>query len=247
MPCARLKPLAVLAFLVIILHAVAGSGHGQMLDQRIANEQTKFIPRDDTPLNQYVEIAQQLKIPMGIEWTQEPEQSTRQHIDFLGGTIRELLRAVCPNSGLRSQGGLLHVAFPKTVAHSPLNFLNLRIPGYSAINEPLFVAEGLLRTRINMVLYPELYRSGFGGGYGGGGTPFSLRSITFSGDDLTIRDILSGIAESHGNALWVVQLSHDELAGTKPKWEGIPQNKQGQSPLSNRWKFIPLVKEQAGE
>jgi hypothetical protein len=243
MPCARLKPHVVLFFLALLLHTVAGSGYGQTLDQRIANEQTKFIPRDDTPLNQYVKIAQQLKIPMGIEWTQEPGQSTRQHIDFLGGTIRELLRAVCPNSLLWSQGGLLHVAFPKTVVHSPLNFLNLRLPEHIAIDEPFYVAEGLLRTRINMALYPELYRSGFGGGYGAGPTPFNLRSITFSGHDLTIRDILSGIAESHGNALWVVQLSQDELAGTKPKWEGVPKNNQGQSPLSNRWKFIPLVQE----
>ena len=124
---------------------------------------------------------------------------------------------------------------------NPLNFLNLRIPEYEAVNSPLHLAERELRAQINLLLYPNPKSGGRGGGYGGW-SPDPLRdcNINLSGHNLSIRDVLTGIALACGKALWIVELSRDELSGQTPKWEGIPRNKQGQSPLANRWKFVPL-------
>jgi hypothetical protein len=92
-----------------------------------------------------------------------------------------------------------------------------------------------------MALYPELYRHGYGGGFGSApDNPFWIPNVTFFGTNVTVRDILAGIAEANGNAAWVVELTHDELSGSRPKWEGMPINKMGHSPLNYRWRFIPL-------
>ena len=54
-----------------------------------------------------------------------------------------------------------------------------------------------MRTKINMLLYPERYREGYGGGYGAApDNPFWAENITFSGKDLTIREILTHIARA---------------------------------------------------
>ncbi|HYJ47236.1 MAG TPA: hypothetical protein VEV81_11555, partial [Pyrinomonadaceae bacterium] len=74
---------------------------------------------------------------------------------------------------------------------------------------------------------------------------FWKKNITFSGEDLTIREILTRIIEESGNALWVVQLSRSEFAGKRPKWVGIPLDDHGHSPLNTRWRFLPLSEERS--
>jgi hypothetical protein len=54
--------------------------------------------------------------------------------------------------------------------------------------------------------------------------------------------MLPFIAEELGNELWIVRLNPDELTGDRPKWEGVPLNKSGHSPINYRWQFIPLDK-----
>jgi hypothetical protein len=74
------------------------------------------------------------------------------------------------------------------------------------------------------MLYPDEYKYGHNGGYGGGYPDvFWKENITFAGRDLTIRDILSGIAEKSGDALWIVRLKADEFNGNQPKWIGVPR------------------------
>ena len=65
-------------------------------------------------------------------------------------------------------------------------------------------------------------------------------NISLTGEDLTIREILTKIAEANGNALWLVRLSPEELTGATPKWLGIAINKYGHSPINDRWRFIEL-------
>ena len=45
---------------------------------------------------------------------------------------------------------------------------------------------------------------------------------------------MAGTADANGNALWVVELTRDELSEDRPKWDGIPANESGNSPLNNR-------------
>ena len=170
--------------------------------------------------------------------------------EFSGGTVLDLIATIIqqsPDCIVAKEGEILHV-FSQTAVFNPLNFLNLRIPEYRAFDAPLYRAEGLLRTRINILLYPNLYSGGFGGGYGDGiPNSFSGRNITFEGYDITIREILTLIAETLGNALWIVRLSPEELTAERPTWEGVSMNKAGHSPINYRWQFIPLDKENQQE
>jgi len=217
--------------------------HGQRLEAKLA-ERTNFVPTSDTPLNQLIEVAQEFKIPMGIEWMEE-NGPANQSLDFREGRVIDLIAAITkgiPDAVVNEEGEILHVFLLHTVL-SPLNFLNLRIREYEAINRPLHLAERQLQTRINLLLYPDSKSGGMGGGYGGWSPdPLWDCNINFSGHDLSIRDVLTGIALTCGKALWIVELSRDELSGQRPKWEGIPRDRQGQSPLSGRWKFIPLTR-----
>lgn len=70
---------------------------------------------------------------------------------------------------------------------------------------------------------------------------FTIPNITFSGCDLSVREILNKIVENNGNALWLVRLEPREFAGRKPYWEGKPLDEQGHSPVNGRWQFIPLA------
>lgn len=238
----QLRIASELLFVIVLFSAARC--YGQTLQEKLA-QQTDFSPRSDTPADQLIEVAQEFKIPVAIEWVEQQDQSENPTLGFGGGTVLDLITAITqqsPDCIVTKEGEMLH-AFSQTAVSNPLNFLNLRIPEYRVFNEPLYIAEGLLRTRINMVLYPDPYSGGIGGGYGGGmPNPFLGRSITFSGFDLTIREILIYIAEALGNALWIVRLNPDELTGTRPKWEGVPRNKSGHSPINYRWQFIPLDK-----
>jgi hypothetical protein len=71
-------------------------------------------------------------------------------------------------------------------------------------------------------------------------TPFWEANVTLSGDNLTIREILTGIAMANGNALWIVRLNKNEFEGSEPRWGGEPIDEYGHSPLNTRWRFIPL-------
>lgn len=149
-----------------------------------------------------------------------------------------------PDHQLVVEDQMLYVFSPVVASH-PFNFLNLCIESFNVQDESLFGAQAALRTSINMMIYPDLYRYGHNGGYGGG-HPHSFweRNITFSGRNLTIREILTRIARANGKALWIVRLQPDELKGPRPKWVGVPRNDHGHSPLNGRWHFLELSNKQ---
>jgi hypothetical protein len=181
----RLQIASELLFMIALFSAVRS--YGQTLEEKLA-QQTSFIPESDSPSDQLIEVAQEFKIPMGIEWVEQEDKSENPTLDFGGGTVLDLIETVIqqsPDCIVTKEGEMLHI-FPQTAVFNPLNFLNLLIPEYRAFDEPLYVAEGLLRTRINTLLYPDRYRGGYGGGYGGGvPSPFQGRNITIYGYDMT--------------------------------------------------------------
>jgi hypothetical protein len=218
------------------------TAHAQTLEKRL-NQQIDFVPRNASPVEQLIEIAQRFKIPMAIEWLEQTNERSKAMLVFNKGSVLDLIKAVMqqsPEQQLIIEDQILYISAPAVISH-PFNFLNLRIESYGVKNESLFGAEDRLRIGINMLLYPELYKNGYGGGYGGGyPNAFWKKNITFSGQNLTIREILTKIAKESGNALWIVQLKPDEFTADKPKWVGIPINEYGHSPLNTRWRFIPL-------
>ena len=215
---------------------------GQNLSAKL-EQQTDFFPQPAPPVEQLVEVAQQFEIPMAIEWLERSNAKPQSVVPLSGGSVLQLLQAILqqlPEHELVVEDRMLRVFSPAVVSHS-FNFLNLRISSYQVTDESLLGAQAMLRTKINMILYPELYKHGHAGGYGGASdSVFWVRNMSLSGRGSTIREILTKIAEANGNALWVVRLSPEELAGDKPKWLGIPINKYGHAPINDRWRFIAL-------
>lgn len=215
---------------------------GQTLSASL-EQQTNFLPQTATPVEQLVEVAQHFKIPMAIEWLERSDANPKSAVRFSGGSVSQLVDAILqqsPEHQLAVEDRMLRIFSPAVVSH-PYNFLNLQVARFQVTNESLFGAEAMLRTRINMLLYPELYRHGYGGGYGGASdSAFWVRNISISAQDLTIREILTKIAKANGNAGWVVRLTTEEMAGAKPKWDAVPINDYGHSPINARWRFIAL-------
>lgn len=209
-------------------------------------QQTDYVPSSERVSEQLIEVARHFHIPMAIEWLRETNEPVIPHMPSEKRSVLELIKAIVsqsPRHQIVAQDHIVYV-FPPAAMSSRMNFLNLRIGHYEVSNESLFGAEARLRTCINMMLYPELYENGYGGGYGGGSPHiFWKQNITVSEDKMTIREILNQIAVESCSALWIVELSADELKGDKPKWVGIPINDNGQSPLAGRWHFICIVPE----
>ena len=231
--------------LLIIYTLSSSNSSAQTLQERL-EQQTAFIPQNSSPAEQLIEVAQRFKIPMAIEWLDQKSAQSKSTLNFERGSVLDLIKAIIqqsPEHQLLIEGRILYI-YPPSVAAHQFNFLNLRIENYEVNEESLFGAEDALRICINVMLYPELYKDGYAGGYGGGYPDvFWKKNITFSGDDLTIREILNGIAAESGNALWIVKLNSDEFDGDQPKWIGVPINESGHSPLNSRWQFIPLNEE----
>ena len=233
--------IAAVTLLTLLCSIVPPSVMGQTLSDKL-EQQTGFQPLHGSAAEQLVQVAQEFKIPMAIEWLEEVDQPIAP-LDFHKGRVLDLLAAIVrrsPEHQLAIRQKMVYV-YPPQVANHPFNFLNLRIPNYRVTKQSLFGAEDMLKHSINALLYPDLYRGGFGGGYGGSqDNSFREANVTVSGVNLTIRDLLTRIARANSHALWIVRLRPSEFKENRPLWEGVPIDRYGHSPLNTRWKFLPL-------
>lgn len=195
--CGRIFHGAIIPLLmVLVLSSVV---YAQTLKERLEQE-TDFTPSPAAPAEQLIQIAQQFQIPMAIEWVEPEHRPAKPVTEFSKGSVMEIIAAIVnhtPDHQLVVEDQMLYVFSPVVASH-PFNFLNLCIESFNVQDESLFGAQAALRTSINMMLYPDLYRCGHNGGYGGG-HPHSFweRNITFSGRNLTIREILTRIARAN--------------------------------------------------
>jgi hypothetical protein len=208
-----------------------------------------FIPSGKSALDQLIAVAQHYRIPMGIEWV---EQSSSLEIDVAlparegGLTVRELLQAIVsrlPDYQMTVQNGIVHVA-PPVFAVDADNFLNVQIDEFHIKKENLFDAKEQLRLLIDMTLHPEDYEEGYVGGHGGApDDAFAKNDITFTGEDLTVREILDGLIKASGNALWVAQLDPDDFktAAKSTAVKPARNSNQDEARPKYRWRFVPLV------
>ncbi len=210
----------------------SADGLQQKLDQRV-----EFTPRAAGPLEQLIEVAKAFQIPMGIEWMEPTKCQISTAMVPAKSTVRQLLIGVvsrCPAQHLSVSNGMVHIRSGPVL--NRMNILNLRVR-FQVTKVSLFTAEHDLRIVIDEQLHPQEYENGSNGGYGyGPGEPFAVPNVTFSGTNITVREVLDGIARSNRNALWVVRLneaslkSATPLAGIYKKWEAIV----------GIWRFVPF-------
>jgi hypothetical protein len=233
---------AVLAFLGQPLRARLAQGPATDLEAKLRQRAT-FIPRDEPLLEQLIEVAQQYRIPMGIEL---PKAAGTAHAQLRPGdsTVQELLSAIVSQSSdlrLTVADGLVHISSP-AAASDPRNVLNLRLDKYCVKDRNIFQAEQALRLKIEMELHPDEYSEGFVSSYGyPHGHPLARKKLTLCRPDITVRDVLDGLAEANGNALWVVELGGAQAAPVKsPAPARASQPESEQSPQPKPWRFLPL-------
>ena len=217
---------------------------GQDLPARLS-QQTVYSPKAATTLHQLIEVAQHYRIPMGIEWVHSSEKEELPLSRPIGPTtVQNLIFSILqrsPGYVAEQREGVLHIAKAELFA-APKNFLNLRILKFEVRNENIFGAEALLRQSIRMTRHPERYAQGHVSGFGYGvprDDELDKPTITFSGRDLTVREILNRIAAASGNVVWVVKLIPAQRMASEPFFAQA-------SLIDNRpmpdfhWKFIPF-------
>jgi hypothetical protein len=205
---------------------------------------TDYVPKALAPVEQLVEIARRFKIPMGIEWMENAGTAPGERTPLSGKrSVKELIQEIAnlsPEHRMEIDGGLVHIYSPMVAVH-PFNSLNIRLKSYFVKEDDLFAAQDQLRWAIRFTLEPEKYRNGYGGGYGyGADRVFEIPKFTFSGSDLTVREVLNGITQAQGNALWVVTIKSSDLEGDEPRWKRNGPD-GGVFPITSAWHFTPLA------
>jgi hypothetical protein len=212
------------------------------------SQKADFIPERKSFLDQLVGVAQHYRIPMGIEWI-KPGSSQELDVPLpkpeSSPTVRDLLQAIVsrlPSYQMTVQNGIVYVAQP-VFAVDAKNFLNVRIEEFRVENENLLDAEEHLHLSIDMTLHPDKYEEGYMGGYGyNPDDVFAKRKITFTGEDLTVREILDGLVKASGNALWIAHFDPDDFKPAKSSTtKSARTSDQEEDKSKYHWEFVPLV------
>jgi hypothetical protein len=255
---ARRKPVA--GFLFVIAAALlclplifaapqkrvgkSGKQGGSDLEAKLARK-ADFVPSDKSTLDRLVAIAKHYEIPMGIEWiggTGSEDLEVPASAVPATPTVRDLLTAIVsrlPDYQFTVQNGVVHIAPPVFAVRSD-NYLNLMIEDFAVDNDTLFGAAHDLRLAIDMTLHPKEYEGGYAGGYGNNPDHvFAKKRFSYKSDDLTVRQILDGLAKANGNALWIAEFDREDFAPqVNLNTAGPVKDKSEDS--KPRWRFVPL-------
>ena len=231
----RNKEFAGLIFLIAAFACVpstcaqAARGAAPDLNAKLARK-ADFVPNDESTLDRLVAIAKQYEIPMGIEWiggVGEEDLELPAAAVPRTPTVRDLLTAIVsrlPDYQLSIENGVVHIA-PPVFAVREDNFLNLLIEEFRIKNENLFGAQYYLKIAIEMTLHPK-DDGGYGGGYGyGPDHVFAKRQFSYKSANLTVRQILDGLINTNGNALWIAEFDREDFvppAKPEPEWRFEP-------------------------
>lgn len=187
---------------MVLLTALHTAAYQQSLEAKLKQSVNSFGSQSDSTIEQLVELAQHLHIPMGIEWADEPTLKAAHPIQVYGVSGEDVLHQILqqqPGYSFTLREGVVHIYKPLTI-DDPHNFLNIRFPEFGYKDESLSVGSYRLRLHIQQLLHPN---EGVGGGYGGFSAyrDCDLPTISFSGKNLTVRQILSKMVAMQGNAL----------------------------------------------
>jgi hypothetical protein len=211
---------------------------GQSLNSKLL-QKASFVPKSKFALDQLIEVAQHYQIPMGIEWIGRPVPTVSASPKYRPTTVRSLVATILrpyPDYRLKVVDGLVHIT-NQAFVDSPRNFLNIRISEFKVDKASMVGADASLRLGIKMALHPDRYANGYNGGYGGSfpADVLNIPNITFSGRNLTVRQILNKSVAANGNALWVVRLNPSRMMNAEPAFFA-----QEYETEDFHWQFVPL-------
>lgn len=196
--------------LMIFLLWVSSYVVGQSLDSKLSQPVEAFDSESSTIEGQLLDFARHFKIPIGLELLVANEEPTTP-IHIKGGTIANVLRMIIakkPEYDFDIGDGVINLYSTRFVGDAR-NFLNLRLPKFQIKNQNLIGARYYLKLSIQQTLHPNV---NYGGGYGGVQLNNNLHvaNLTYSANNLSVREILNALILLHGQAGWVVRLNASE-------------------------------------
>lgn len=229
------------AALLIVL-GLASTVNSESLRERL-DQQTDYHVHAVAPDEQLIEVARHFQIPMAIEWLDQAAPEGRAHkLQFTAGRVIDLINAivaVAPDQVVRVEDRFVRI-FPPKASDSRLNFLNFRLNSFCVWRESVLGADFRLRIDLDETFYPEHFKYGYNGGYGGGEWLLLIDQLTICLNKPSIRDVLNEIVGQSGRAAWVVSLKPEELQGKMPFWKHAPKSESADSPFTGRWFFVEL-------
>lgn len=230
------------ALLTIVL-ALSFTVAAQTIREKLT-QPTDYRPRATEPDKQLVEVAQHFKIPMAIEWLDQQQAPGKvPELSFDKGSLLDLITAIVDRAlqeNLIVEDRIVRVFSPSAYNHE-LSFLNLKMKAFCVADESVLGASYSIKHGIDVMLYPEYFKHGFAGGYGGGERLLWIKDINICVDNATIRDLLTEIAAQSGKTAWIAHITPEELRGKEPFWKGVPMNNYGTSAITGHWQFFALV------
>ena len=228
--------LAQIGVLVVLTLCAQSHVRGQTVASRLAGD---FNSQSTTLRGQLVDFARRYGIPMGLELVAGNDKPLKP-VHIKNETALNVLRKIVqqqPGYDFDLSDGVVNV-FSIRLVNDHKNFLNLRLRKYQIGDQNLFGAKYYLRLAIDQTLHPA---TNYGGGYGGVGLNNNLHvnRITFSGENLTVRQILNRLTLLHHNSLWVVNLKPLKTMKGEPFYaQALPET--GTSAPQFYWEFVPL-------
>lgn len=229
-------------WIILIIALTAPGAAAQDVEAKLA-QRADFVPAAGRVREQLVQVAQHYKIPMGIEWVLQPDEKEVKLVAGGAPTVMALLNLILqanPDYSLTVRRGVVSVRDSRYTVDSR-HFLNLRIGEFSLTKANVFDAEFELRFKIHATLHPERYVGGMNGGYGYGipdENGLDVQNISFSGKNLTVRNILDRIISSNGNTLWVVNIAPSRMMKNEPFFAQFDANQE----TDFSWKVMPFNK-----
>lgn len=182
--------------------------HAQTAKSNLDIQIDEFSSNQTSSLDQLIELGKQFHIPLGIEWHYRVDERPAPPIHLRGVTLHQALaRILSPQAdyNIENTQGVVHI-YDKSLVNDPANFLNLRLPEFTLIDENLYGFTFLLRISLKQLLHPT---PGYGGGYGygpGRADGFDALKVTIKRKNVSAREVLNEAIEKQGNALWIVTL-----------------------------------------
>jgi hypothetical protein len=228
--------------LLLLLLVISKLASAQDLEAKLS-QKADYVPSASSSREQLIEVAQHYGIPLGLEWINRADANSNSPLTAQP-TVREMISSILRRTQgyeVKVKKGVVNV-FPVALAHDPRNFLNIRIAEYQMNRENVFGAQALLRLHIHRTLNPELYARGWNGGYGygpGSEDGFEVKNISFSGKNVTVREVLGEIIKQNGNAFWVVELNPLQTMKNEPFY--VQRSDGGDVHTHFVWQILPLT------
>jgi hypothetical protein len=205
----RICSSARLAFLLLLL--CAGLARLSLAGSEDPTRRTikGFHAHRISLLDALLQLGQQQKIPLGIEYIDSKAVTDPISLDTRPATIAQVLDAILaqqPGYAWSVQDGVIVITH-KDVPNGGRNLLNIVLPDF-AIPRLHRVDAGLsLQMALDKELHPEV--QGWAGDY-----PGEIPAVEigpFSMHDVTVREALNRIVSEAGGAAWVVQVPPGNL------------------------------------